>query len=789
MGRPKWALFLFSVEFGYEAGQGNSWVGIPSSWFLVLSSQLKPEMEIAVRRIAMMAVLLTGIVASATTYYVDPGGSNGNDGLTPATPWRTLLKVGISSFNPDDVVLFKRDAVWNETLVPPSSGTAGHTIKFDAYGTGRPPRFTGLYGTKTADWSNSSGSVWQITLSATQAISQLKFVQFGTIWGAAQTSMGALAHDRDWYYDSGTQILSVYSSSGNPVTAFASVSPIILSGQSLINLNGVSYVEVQHMQMDWYDAYGVQVQGASDHIWLANLLADSQVPNGTTPIGFYVHPSGTAADIHLYNTDSHRNYKGYQFDGTPSAVELKNCRGYANRTYGLADNTGAVTYSYCHFYANNLATGVSTDVTGTPIDGGNNLAADTPPNIRGFTRYPARVTLTYDDPGLVDGSHQYISSLLPMFQAKGVPLSIAVVTGYDLSRDLIPTFQSWIDDGWDVVSHSVSHQYFTFPNAFTLQYTGTAASAVTLTISGNTLTITAPGDPSAQVNWDLSPSGTDLVPGGLDTLGGIIATLNQRGVFAVTADPNTKTGVKSEDLSDVAGQDIKSSAYTLEMDKARLMADEMGWAKAWMTANLTGLPTNRVYVYPGSFEDSSTEAIAVAAGYVGARGSGSMQPAPNAATVLGSGVNVQNILSQGMVPNFQGLTDTQLANKLRALVFKSAVWGVPIGIFFHKDEMSAHQVGVMLDVLRGSGATLMTDTGLVDYLLGAENVAGTTLYADAASGMVDVRPLPQSPVVNEGSALADKYKFDLLGIDQSLFGAGWEMGAFAMVPEFVGTVK
>ena len=108
-----------------------------------------------------------------------------------------------------------------------------------------------------------------------------------------------------------------------------------------------------------------------------------------------------------------------------------------------------MTYSYCHLYANNSATGISTDVTGSPgpIDGGNNLPADTAPIIRGFMRYPARITLTYDDPGLIDGSHQYIQALLPMLQAKGVPLSIAVVTGYDLSRDLVPTFQSWINAG------------------------------------------------------------------------------------------------------------------------------------------------------------------------------------------------------------------------------------------------------------------------------------------------------------------------------------------------------
>ena len=60
---------------------------------------------------------------------------------------------------------------------------------------------------------------------------------------------------------------------------------MLLSGQALININNVTYVEIQHIQMDWYDGYGVQVQGASDHLWLANMVADSQVPNATVPIG------------------------------------------------------------------------------------------------------------------------------------------------------------------------------------------------------------------------------------------------------------------------------------------------------------------------------------------------------------------------------------------------------------------------------------------------------------------------------------------------------------------------
>ena len=193
-------------------------------------------------------------------------------------------------------------------------------------------------------------------------------------------------------------------------------------------------------------------------------------------------------------------------------------------------------------------------------------------------------------------------------------------------------------------------------------------------------------------------------------MGGIIYTLNQRGVFSVSADPDMKSAVKSEDLADVTTQDLLAAPYTLQMDKTRLMTDEIGWAMAWMSANLTGLPANRVYVYPGSYEDTSTENIAVAAGYAGARGSGVMQPSPNAATVIASGINVQNVLSQGIAPNFQNLTDGQLSNKILALVFKSAVWGVPIGLFWHVNELSAHQVQVMADTLKQSGATLMTNT-------------------------------------------------------------------------------
>ena len=79
-------------------------------------------------------------------------------------------------------------------------------------------------------------------------------------------------------------------------------------------------MEVQHLQIDWFDGYGVQVQGLSDHLWLANMAANSEVENGTVPLGFFVHPTGTPVDIHLYNTDANMNYMGYRLMMDASAA-------------------------------------------------------------------------------------------------------------------------------------------------------------------------------------------------------------------------------------------------------------------------------------------------------------------------------------------------------------------------------------------------------------------------------------------------------------------------------------
>jgi len=799
-----------------------------------------------IRRVLLLLFMGAGL-ACASDYYVDCNyGSNGNSGLSPQLAWRTLLKVGISSFHPGDTINLLRDCTWNETLTPPSSGTdpagGGALIKIDSYGNGRPPHLTGSMPIEARWWTRmGTTNVWYATLYSdsvglpnvvqcgirgfyclTQA-PQLKYVRFGQVWGVGQGSLAALGQDRDWWYDATNYVLYVYSASGNPTDHYVNVAPIALSGGTVLNLNNVSWLEIQHLQIDWFDAYGVQVQGASDHLWLANLVANSEVENGAAPLGFYVHPSGTALDIHLYNTDANMNYAGYRFDGCASGgckFEIRNCRAYGNRAYGIMDNVqGAVDYDYCHLYGNNLATALTVDKAGTPgpTAGANNVAAETPPWIREWRRWPAYTTVTYDDPGLVQNSDTYVNSLLPMMAAKGVPLSIAVVTGGSYSQAIAGEVQGWIDAGWDVNAHSISHEYWDPPaascvpldpvvpcHAFeNLKYVGTKASTVTLNIThpspGHaTLTVTtSPDDPMADISWDLTPPVPGQPLAHFETLGRILATLQERGVFSVTLNSNAKSNAHSISLADVTNLDIATAARNLDLDETQMESEEMSWSLAWMNLNFTGLPANRVYVMPGTYGDPVTENIAAGLGYAGVRGTGSLKPCCGANTTLASGYDVFNILSQGVVPNYQGLSYQQLRNRVAQDAFKNALWGRPIGYFWHVNELRPDEAANFMDALAQAGATLKSNTQMVNFLLACQAndvptpggyVAGS-FYVCAGNGVeADFRPTVNSPVVDKGKTLDAEYQYDLMGINQNSFGAKWEMGAYAYVPESVSAV-
>jgi len=55
---------------------------------------------------------------------------------------------------------------------------------------------------------------------------------------------------------------------------------------------------------------------------------------------------------------------------------------------------------------------------------------------------------------------------------------------------------------------------------------------------------------------------------------------------------------------------------------------------------------------------------------------------------------VFNILSQGVVPSYQGLSYQQMRNRVSQDVFKNALWGRPIGYFWHVNELRPDEVAL-----------------------------------------------------------------------------------------------
>lgn len=93
-------------------------------------------------RVGVLVLLLT-LRASAATYYVSSSrGSDVNLGLAGA-PWQTMARVNRARFLPGDVVLFRREDAWRETLRPGASGAEGRVIRFGAYGSGHKPVISG----------------------------------------------------------------------------------------------------------------------------------------------------------------------------------------------------------------------------------------------------------------------------------------------------------------------------------------------------------------------------------------------------------------------------------------------------------------------------------------------------------------------------------------------------------------------------------------------------------------------------------------------------------------------
>ena len=703
--------------------------------------------------------------------------------------------------------------------------------------------------------------------------SNISAVQIGGVWGNCKgqyslstpycvgtNGFGGLANNYDWYYaaasgaggcasncgTAGSGTLYIYDSIGtNPAVDFGAVEAALDGYAQLLSVNGVGYVTIQHVKLLNYSWYGIEVTGASDNLIFANIFADTEVPFNFHGVGFYLHPSSASANISVLATESHRGYYGYQFAGSiaSSGVTLSNCKAYFNRDAGLADLTAsgtAVNYDHCHFYGNGAGSPVSSDIAINPntlapggVAGAGNIAPNTDPHVVSWLNYTPRFTLNYRGPGYSFGSDVALNAQLPALG--GAPLSIGIATNYSYSTSLIPQFNTWLAAGYDLNSLGLSAASYANSPALNVKYLGTCTS-VALTVTGTPATSVA-----IAASGGTCPSGDTFsyTVTGTSTLSQLKAALAANTDYAVTwPQPCSPcsweygSAMLARDLATVSGQTLSTTVYALALNVDQFLKDETALSQSWIKTNLTGWGSTWVYLYPGTLFNPTSAGVDTIEGDVSGSGSPLFTGAVGASTmqvgrdglsgafdaVAANGVDAQGLTTYGLA-GWANLTPGALQMAIQAAVEKASIWGVPQTLYFQAGTLSNAQLALIVSDLTASGATLMTDSGLVSFLTSLPRVqlAGPPNYSAGVycscwawtpeTGGVNLRPTYLSPTVGAGANLNTvysntAYQNDVNGIPQpqtwsavnahtsaTLSKTGWDIGAQALVPIFTGGLR
>lgn len=310
--------------------------------------------------IILKAVILTlflagfwGRASAANTYYVDCNATDDNgSGLSAISAWKTLNKVNNTTLYAGDSILFKRGCTWRGQLTVASSGSAEGVITFADYGSGPPPVFNGSM-LLSSGWSLNSVNVWSHSQST-----QPDQVFFNGVRGTLGASTASITAANEWYWDSGSNTLYIYSTSdpaiiyGNPGIEVSSSSVVG------VHVNGQSYITFKNIEATKAE-YGFLIEGGSSHITCDTCLADWNYYDGifVTDLGSddFVATNVTSHDnqrdgISVYNGPANPTITGGSFYNNSSHYSCG-----VDITKNIAGGKITGVNSYNNFYGIKLA--------------------------------------------------------------------------------------------------------------------------------------------------------------------------------------------------------------------------------------------------------------------------------------------------------------------------------------------------------------------------------------------------------------------------------------------------
>jgi hypothetical protein len=195
--------------------------------------------------------------AAGQTYFVDSAaGSDANDGLSASAAWKTLARTSKGTLAAGSSVLLKRGGWWREQLVP-ASGAQGAPVTYGAYGSGPKPRISAAVSRPLAtDWSSDGSGDWTCSPGCGLDVGNVLFVQGSSIaCGVKRWSMSALAGEKDFYYDEGSDTIYLRSASDPGSQGYDDIELAI--DAPIVDETGKSWITYSGLDLRYGGAHGI----------------------------------------------------------------------------------------------------------------------------------------------------------------------------------------------------------------------------------------------------------------------------------------------------------------------------------------------------------------------------------------------------------------------------------------------------------------------------------------------------------------------------------------------------
>lgn len=215
-------------------------------------------------------VLLFSSSAWATDFYISNAGSDSNNGTSTDTPFLTIHQyTDHATHGTDDKVYLKKGDIFREqvNINSTESGTAGHPVTFDAYGTGALPIVSGAK--IQTGFTLDNGTVYKKVLGESHTPQGTWYNDSRITYDSTKTTTLVSG---TWNYVSGTDTLWV-NVGEDPTTHDLETSRrdycFLIDATS-------SYIDFKNMTLSGSDAIGFSIQGS--HFNFTNINANNSGP-------------------------------------------------------------------------------------------------------------------------------------------------------------------------------------------------------------------------------------------------------------------------------------------------------------------------------------------------------------------------------------------------------------------------------------------------------------------------------------------------------------------------------